>query len=578
MIMRKIVYFFAIITFFLASCEKDEETVKYVSGLTLNKETQTLEVGDTVTLFGTISPEDATNKTIYWNSSAGGVATVSDGGLVTAVSEGFTMIKAQTEDGGFEAYCNIIVVTESINVTGSSLNITGDSLDINCTLQLTVTVSPENATNKGVDWSTSDETIATVSADGLVTGVGGGIATITVTTNDGNYTANCEVFVLGKGTISTIMDKGFLNTPGKDVGIDLAIDANGVPYLALNKYDASLARETKSSCEVWKYSTGTGWNQFGPRVAITDDEAFAPGLVIDEAGTVHVSHKYFDDEHDPKYGANAVAYSSGVDWTYLGTGNFSLIKNGNTKLNQGSDLALKEDGTLLVANMYYGDGFVHYWDGSLWKSYNGYMTDSENFWAGGIDIKCYGNVPYVSVRTGSGTGITGVLFGDETNGITEKWNWLGNSYASSSSHDCSFINELSDASLAINSDGDVFTAYKAYYDEGTHVFVKAFTNGATTWTELADKSGFSFTPVKVDVVVANDILYLLVAQYDSGIDIYRLSACDGWILEGSTPKIDVYYNFEAVAGKNGEIFIGYECTENADGKVGVFKYTPYSTN
>jgi transglutaminase/protease-like cytokinesis protein 3 len=572
MIMKKIVYVFAIIVFLLVACEKDDETGISVSGITLNQETQTLEVGDTVSLFGTISPQEATNKTIYWSSSAGGVATVSDGGLVIAVSEGFAMIKAQTEDGGFDAYCSINVVTESINVTGSSIDITGDTLDINCTLQLKATVSPENATDKGVDWSTSDATIATVSADGLVTGVGGGIATITATTNDGNFTVNCEVFVYGKGTITAVMEKGFLNTPGNNVGVDLAVDASGVPYLALNKYDASLARETKASCEVWKYSTGTSWNQFGSLVAITDDEAFAPGLIIGEAGTVYVSHKYFDDEHDPKYDANVVAYSSGGDWTYLGSGNSSLIKNGNTKLNEGSDLAVKEDGTLLIASYFYGDGYVHYWSGSEWISYNGYKTDAVSFWAGGIEIECFGNKPLVSVRTGSGTGKTGVLYGNETNGVSGEWEWLGGSYANSSSEDCKFQTyNTSAASLALNSKGDVYTAYLKYGSE--NVVVKKIEASGSSWSTIYTEE-YSNAEL-VDVVVTNDYVYLLVAEYNDGISIYRLTDCGEWVSEGKTSKLDTYYNFDAIAGKKGEIYIGYECTDNSVGQVGVFKYTPY---
>jgi len=575
--MKKIVYVLATIFLFLVACDKEEETGITVTGITLNQEDRTLEIGDTAALMATLLPEDASNKTIYWSSSAGGVATVSDAGLVTAVSEGFAIITVQTEDGGFEAYCNITVVPEAINVTGISLDISEDTLDINCSVQLTATITPVDATDKSIAWSTSDATIASVSTSGLVTGLGGGKATITATTNDGGFTATCEVLVNGKGTISTLMDKGFLKTSEAKVGIDLAVDADGLPYLALNAYDATVSN-SKASCEVWKYASGTNWNQFGDRVAITGKEAYAPGIIIDEADNVYVSHLYQDDINDVRFGANVVAFSSGGAWTYLGTGNSSLIRNGSDNLNRGSELALKDDGTLLVANMYYGDGFVHYWNGTGWTSYNGYKTDSENFWAGGIDIECYGNKPLVSVRSGSGTpGKTGVLFGNETNGVNGQWQWLGSSYASTSSEDCSFQdNMVSEASLAVNSMGDVYTAFKAYFNNNWHVVVRKFDAQGSDWVTL--KSSECGNENQVDVVVANDIVYLLIALKDGGIEIYKLTNCGEWILEGITEKPDYYYIIDAIAGKNGEIYIGYECTYNADGQVGVFKYTPYSAN
>lgn len=62
---------------------------------------------------------------------------------------------------------------------------------------LTVTVAPDNATVKDITWSSSDESVATVSAEGVVTAVGEGTAIITATTKDGNKTATCTVTVKG---------------------------------------------------------------------------------------------------------------------------------------------------------------------------------------------------------------------------------------------------------------------------------------------------------------------------------------------------------------------------------------------
>jgi parallel beta-helix repeat protein len=85
--------------------------------------------------------------------------------------------------------------TTTIPVTGITLNSTSASLIVGATQQLTATVLPVNATNKNVNWSTSNPAIATVSASGLLTAVSVGNATITATTQDGGKTATCSVTV-----------------------------------------------------------------------------------------------------------------------------------------------------------------------------------------------------------------------------------------------------------------------------------------------------------------------------------------------------------------------------------------------
>jgi len=83
----------------------------------------------------------------------------------------------------------------TVSVTGVTLNETALTLDVDDSETLTATVQPTDATNKAVTWSTSDNTTATVSQTGEVTAVAYGTTTITVTTADGNKTANCTVEV-----------------------------------------------------------------------------------------------------------------------------------------------------------------------------------------------------------------------------------------------------------------------------------------------------------------------------------------------------------------------------------------------
>ncbi|MFC5193156.1 Ig-like domain-containing protein [Algoriphagus aquatilis] len=90
-----------------------------------------------------------------------------------------------------------IVVNSSspVAVTGVSLSPTTASIRTGGTQQLTATLAPTNATNKTVTWSSSNTSVATVNATGLVTGVGSGTSTITVTTQDGNKTATSTITV-----------------------------------------------------------------------------------------------------------------------------------------------------------------------------------------------------------------------------------------------------------------------------------------------------------------------------------------------------------------------------------------------
>ena len=165
-----------------------------VTGVSLNKDSLNLYVGDNETLTATVEPANATNKGVTWSSDKPDVATVDANGKVTAVGEGNTTITVTTEDGSKTATCEVTVTAATVPVTGVTLNKTSTSLYVGDTETLTATVAPDNATNKNVTWSTSDANVATVE-NGVVTAVSAGTATITVTTEDGAKTATCTVTV-----------------------------------------------------------------------------------------------------------------------------------------------------------------------------------------------------------------------------------------------------------------------------------------------------------------------------------------------------------------------------------------------
>lgn len=185
------------------------EDVVHVTSVSLNKTSDSIYVGDTSTLTATISPSDATYKTVSWSSSDSTVASVSNSGVVTGVKAGTATITATSTDGNKTATCAVTVNARP--VTGVSLNKSSLELYEGDTSTLIATVSPSNATNKKVSWSSSDSTVASVNTNGLVTAVKKGSATITVTTEDGGKTATCNVEVSEKPVTTISVESVSLN-------------------------------------------------------------------------------------------------------------------------------------------------------------------------------------------------------------------------------------------------------------------------------------------------------------------------------------------------------------------------------
>lgn len=150
-----------------------------------------------VKLTATVLPEDADNQKVVWTSSNQEVALVSNEGVVFGYTPGTAIITATTVEGGFTAECTV-TVTECLKVTSLTLDTAALEFSTceNKTYLLKATVLPEDAENKAVTWSSSDTRVVTV-ADGLVTPVAAGTATITVATTDGSdLKAECAVTVI----------------------------------------------------------------------------------------------------------------------------------------------------------------------------------------------------------------------------------------------------------------------------------------------------------------------------------------------------------------------------------------------
>lgn len=190
---RKLLLMIVVFISTFISCEENEPLPVAVTDVTLNVSSLDLTEGDEYLLAATVNPENAANKAVAWASSDEAVAMIKDG-KVTAVKAGTATITVTTEDGGKTATCEVMVNAKVYPVESVSLDKAYIELVEDDDVTLSAKVYPENATNKNIVWSSNNETVAKVD-NGLVTAINEGSATITVTTEDGNLTASCEVVV-----------------------------------------------------------------------------------------------------------------------------------------------------------------------------------------------------------------------------------------------------------------------------------------------------------------------------------------------------------------------------------------------
>ena len=174
-----------------------------VTGIILNRTNASLVKGKTLQLTAKVAPENATNRAVNWASSNTKIATVDSAGKVTAKAAGTVTITCTAQaDSGKKATCKVTVtepkppVKPTVKVTKVTLNKKTATLSPKETLTLKATVTPTNATNKGVTWKSSNTKIATVSSTGKVTAKAAGTVTITCTAKDGSgKKATCKITV-----------------------------------------------------------------------------------------------------------------------------------------------------------------------------------------------------------------------------------------------------------------------------------------------------------------------------------------------------------------------------------------------
>ena len=234
-----------------------------VSGITLNNSTLSLTTGQNFTLQAMLSPSNATNKEVTWESSDAGVAAVSKDGVVTAKKAGKATIVAKAADeSGKYASCVVTVTEAKKEVTGVTLNKSSLNLGVGGSEVLSATVLPADATNKQVTWLSSTPSVATVSQSGVVTGVKEGTTQISVITADGSKTAICSVTVSGQTPITP-------TEPGTQTG--------GIIDPATGKTAAA----TFSGMEIELDYTSTAYNGSDKEPGVAIQDAYGNDLTED---------------------------------------------------------------------------------------------------------------------------------------------------------------------------------------------------------------------------------------------------------------------------------------------------------
>lgn len=203
--MKKILLLLIPVVWTFLACEQpgDESTPAVpVTSVEFTASTLTLDVGGTSALEYTVLPADAADKSVVFTSSNEAVAAVSSEGHVSAIAPGQAVITVTTNDGAKTA--EITVTVSAVAVTGITFVSLQTEVSETKTVTLVPVITPSNATDKTVNYTSSNPAVAAVSAEGVVEGLLAGEAVITATTVDGGHSESVTVTVKAHVPVTSI--------------------------------------------------------------------------------------------------------------------------------------------------------------------------------------------------------------------------------------------------------------------------------------------------------------------------------------------------------------------------------------
>ena len=218
-----------------------------VESVTLDQSSLELIAGKEATLTATVKPDNATNRTVAWESNATNVATVDNNGKVTAKAAGEAIITAKVGDK--QATCTVTVTKADVKVT--QITISGkNTLNVNDVATLTADVQPGDATNKTVVWTSENPDVVKVE-NGKVTALMPGQAVIKATAQDGSNTVGMFTIKVNVSNVDTLRTKvATARELMKDIqvssdGTDVAPTEKWVPQAQKAALDTAVAEAEK---------------------------------------------------------------------------------------------------------------------------------------------------------------------------------------------------------------------------------------------------------------------------------------------------------------------------------------------
>ncbi|MBR6536513.1 MAG: Ig-like domain-containing protein [Lachnospiraceae bacterium] len=229
-----------------------------VTGLEITPDKATLDVGEKLQLYTEFTPATASNTAVYWSSSDEEIATVDKDGEVTAKQGGLVVIQCKTDDGGYNAVCIITVIEE---VTEIKITPEQYKLGLGKTFQLKAEITNSTASDKDIEWRSSDESVCTVDKNGKIKGISLGYATITAMALDGSdVEATCEVRVVTEVTGMTMNYTSITLIQGNTFQLEAAIRPANATYKTPSwKSDNSEIAMVDDDGVVTAISPGTAW-------------------------------------------------------------------------------------------------------------------------------------------------------------------------------------------------------------------------------------------------------------------------------------------------------------------------------
>ncbi len=206
-----------------------------VDNIELSDSDVVMDIDTTKDLAVTFTPINASNKTVTWTSDDESVATVDENGTVTAMGRGSAIITATTYNGiSKSCYVEVLVPATAVSIDESVVTMQPDE-----THELKAILNPENSTDT-LTWSSSDENVATVDENGIVTAVGTGTATITVKTSRNKF-ASCTVQVRIFSTAIDMKSEADVNVGEKLTLTATMTPANTTDTITWKSSDSSVA-------------------------------------------------------------------------------------------------------------------------------------------------------------------------------------------------------------------------------------------------------------------------------------------------------------------------------------------------